>query len=306
MKLLGKLLAVFAFSILLLEILSFSILSFIDVSKKNISLAESFTNRLNDIKHAQDPTIVTYGEYDPIVQFWPTANTEYGKSGLFYNSNGFLGNGHSDKNLNIFPEKSSDTFRILLLGGSSALGVPSGNDGNSIKNNQTIAAYLEKKLNEEDNHLLKKYKYIQVLNLAQIGGWSGNNLIRLTQYFIYLDPDMLIYYNGFNDAMTGETQGEPFINWFWISTQNYFDKVAKVDVHRKQIIRISWLPLTSTLYNKFLETKLINLNVEAERDKLMQTQKKNSPIPSLLTNLQNLLIDILCKSRKIHIKASFF
>ena len=182
-----------------LEISGFIALNVYDIykNKAQFTLVENVTNsfneRLKEIKGEKksNPTI----EFNnPIVGWWHPAGYKAGD--ITINEKGFYDNLNQDPRAVIFPEKPKEIYRIILMGGSSALGVPEGPK-------DTIAAKLEKTINFnlKDIPALKDYEFVQVLNFAQVSGISGNNLSRLTQYLIHTQPDALLMYTGFNDAI---------------------------------------------------------------------------------------------------------
>ncbi|MEW6557983.1 MAG: SGNH/GDSL hydrolase family protein [Elusimicrobiota bacterium] len=99
------------------------------------------------------------------------------------NSLGFRGEKEVSK------KKHSDSFRIIVIGGSAAFGEGASSD------NTTWEYILENKLNNRKN-LLKK---VEILNAGVIGYLSGQELIYLVMELIDLAPDLVIVYNGWND-----------------------------------------------------------------------------------------------------------
>ncbi len=157
------------------------------------SVMNSFNERMKEIKDEKKPN-PTLNFNNPIVGWWHPAGYKLGD--ITINEKGFYDNLNQDSRAVIFPEKPKGIYRIILMGGSSALGFPG-------DPKDTISAKLEKtiNLNLKDIPALKGYEFVQVLNFAQISGLSGNNLSRLTQYLIHTQPDALLMYTGFNDAI---------------------------------------------------------------------------------------------------------
>lgn len=182
-----------------LEISGFIALNVLDIyrNRTQFTLVENVTNSFNESlkeikgEKKSNPTL----EFNnPIVGWWHPAGYKVGD--ITINEKGFYDNLNQDPRAVIFPEKPKEIYRIILMGGSSALGFPEGPK-------DTIAAKLEKTINFnlKDIPVLKDYEFVQVLNFAQIAGISGNNLSRLTQYLIHTQPDALLMYTGFNDAI---------------------------------------------------------------------------------------------------------
>lgn len=283
MKLLSRLFLAIAISFFTIEIVSAICLTLVDL-KRGKSLNESLVNRYQDIYLAYNFEPILYGSYDPVTQFHPLPNSvlpgkKSNKHGsLRYNKYGFLDNESKISDLQIFPKKNDNTFRILLLGGSSALGIP-GNMINIVAPQETIAAILEKKLNKNLNS-----KNFQVLNFAQISGWSGNNLVRLSQYLIHLDPDMVLAYNGFNDALLENIQGDRIINWD-NSTMNLYNKsLSSSNAPRKiQISRSKIFPFTTATLNIFFDIMYARQLKIAPKN-IIASKKRYHPLPSEITD----------------------
>ena len=271
MKLLSRLFLAIAITFFTIEIVCAIYLTFVDLNRGK-SLKESLVNRYNDIYLAYNFEPISYGSYEPITQFHPIPNSDLWTQDLRYNKFGFLGNGSDNEDLEIFPGKNNNTFRILLIGGSSALFSPG-----TSQNTVTIAAVLENKLNKYYTD-----KSFQVLNFGQVGGWSGNNLVRLSQYWIHLDPDMVIAYNGFNDALLGDQQGDTIINWGF-PTKNLYKKYAtQFNASDKiQIRRSKLFPFTTSLLNLFF--KRLYERSQAE-DTMNKSIALNLPFPSAITD----------------------
>ena len=114
-------------------------------------------------------------------------------------SNGFIHNG-SPKSKNII-KKANNIHRVIILGGSLAMGM------GASKNERTIAAILEKKLN-----LKHKIKF-EVLNAACGGYCSWHSVIKLSMEVIRLKPDTIIEISGWNDMMHSSWGNKKNGNW---------------------------------------------------------------------------------------------
>lgn len=99
-------------------------------------------------------------------------------------------------------DKDKDTIRIIVLGGSTVEGL----GADSVK---SIPAYLY--------HALKvKYpsQKFQVIN-AGVGGFDSKyQIVYFAGELIYLNPDIVIFYDGFNDyyGLTPAVSRSPFLN----------------------------------------------------------------------------------------------
>ena len=115
-----------------------------------------------------------YGIYDPAIRLT--------------NSQGFSSSG--DFSFFYKKNKPKNTFRIIFLGGSTV----EGDGAESIKNN--LPAKFKKNVN---SFLKSNIKNIEVIN-AGVGGYKSSQellyfITELTEY----KPDLVIFYNGWND-----------------------------------------------------------------------------------------------------------
>lgn len=133
---------------------------------------------------------VVFGAFDPIATQRYSPNSVTGV--MKVNQHGFIGNGSANPALKTFPAKPEGMVRVFLLGGSSLA-------GNALRsdNTQTIAAFLERKLNlrAQDGSLF------QVLNYGMSGAWTFAELRRFFAEIIHLEPDVVVNLDGWNDAV---------------------------------------------------------------------------------------------------------
>lgn len=113
--------------------------------------------------------------------------------GIYHNAQGFRRSADTPR------EKEQGTFRIFIMGGSTAYGLHSlskyGQAKYSvIKNDETIDYYLEQYLNGKT-----PYKSVEVINAAITSHQSNHHLIYLNQTILKYNPDMVIFIDGFND-----------------------------------------------------------------------------------------------------------
>src|SRR5262249_36699736 len=129
-------------------------------------------------------------------------------------------------------KKPPNTYRIFLMGGSAAHGVSSREPYpmRHIYQNETIDAYLEKKLNQKFSPL-----HVEVINAAV----TGYVVLQHTQYLaselLEYSPDLMIFYDGANDHYTNNPDYNYFSDFqyqFWKdrlqqpSLQGFFDYFA--------------------------------------------------------------------------------
>ena len=100
-----------------------------------------------------------------------------------YSGDGVTINSLGYKNDEFSIKKSEGTKRVFVLGGSTTM-------GSDLKNVETYPYYL--------NNLLKSYGY-EVIN-AGVGGWhTYHHLLRLKKEIVNYEPDILIFFVGWND-----------------------------------------------------------------------------------------------------------
>ena len=136
--------------------------------------------------------LITY-EFDPYKNMRPTPNYN-NANGIHHNAQGF----REDHDTPI--GKPSDTYRIFVMGGSTAYGLQSlskyGQTKYSvIRNSETIDTYLEEYL----KHTLGPGRNVEVINAAITSHFSHHHLIYLNQTILKYRPDMVIFIDGFND-----------------------------------------------------------------------------------------------------------
>ena len=98
-------------------------------------------------------------------------------------------NSHSFRGLEFSAEKSEDTFRIFLIGGSTI-------QGWGVEKEETISHILQDELNS-----LKLKQKFEVINAGFGGAWSKNEVNLLKKKIITYDPDLVIVYDGWNDSL---------------------------------------------------------------------------------------------------------
>jgi len=130
-------------------------------------------------------------EFDDYKNIRPTPNYRNTK-GIYHNAQGFR------EDLNTPREKPPNTYRVFIMGGSTAYGLGSlSRFGKAkyevIRNDQTIDHYLEQFL---DGKLDKR---VEVINAAITSQYSHHHLIYLNQTILSYSPDMVIFIDGFND-----------------------------------------------------------------------------------------------------------
>jgi hypothetical protein len=132
-------------------------------------------NQFDDYKHLQ-----------PIPNYRDTR-------GVAHNSQGFR------RDVDVAMPKPADTYRIFLMGGSTAYGLGSlsrfGKERYPvIRNDETIDHYLEAYLAAR----LAPQK-VEVINAAIISHYSHHHLLYLNQTVLKYQPDMVLFLDGYND-----------------------------------------------------------------------------------------------------------
>jgi len=122
----------------------------------------------------------TVDNFDPFLQGKLTATDNLRDPGLHINSLGFRGK-------EIQKEKAENTFRIVILGGSTVL-------NREVTFEKNAARLLEKQL--QSNFPDKK---IEVINAGKDGYTSEHSLIQYMFKIKDFDPDLVIMWHGVND-----------------------------------------------------------------------------------------------------------
>lgn len=113
--------------------------------------------------------------------------------GVTHNSQGFR------RTEDVEREKPEGTFRIFLMGASTAYGLGTmwphiEKDYAVLDNSETIDAYLEEILGDT-----LPYERVEVINAGIPSVWTHHNLIYLNQTILGYDPDLILFLDGFND-----------------------------------------------------------------------------------------------------------
>ena len=90
----------------------------------------------------------------------------------------------------ITPDKPNDTYRIFVVGGSTIYGAASQSD------KTTIPGYLQEMFDKESFDL-----NIEVINAGISSAYSFSESFYIKETILNLEPDLLIMYNGGNDAI---------------------------------------------------------------------------------------------------------
>ena len=130
--------------------------------------------------------------FDPYKNILPSPNY-VDTRGIRHNSKGFR------RSTEVSLAKPSGTYRIFLMGGSTAYGVgglwPHIDDKYPVlKNSETIDTYLEHALSSA-----LPGRTVEVINAAITSTWTHHNLIYLNQTILKYQPDMVLFLDGLND-----------------------------------------------------------------------------------------------------------
>lgn len=158
--------------------------------------------------------LMTY-EFDDYKNINPTPNYSNSK-GIYHNAQGFRRDRDTSR------EKSPDTYRIFVMGGSTAYGLHSlsaaGKEKYSvIRNDETIDHYLEQFLADRIND-----KKIEVINAAITSHYSHHHLIYLNQKILKFNPDMIVFIDGFNDYFPYDRGYDQFLSYAYQERAHLF------------------------------------------------------------------------------------
>ena len=121
--------------------------------------------------------------HDPFLSIEPNQHSKT----ININNEGFRGP-------EIVKNKPSNTYRIFILGGSTAFGSTSTSD------ETTISGYLQKKINKFGNSNFK----IEVINAGVPAAWSHVETLYIKQKLLEYSPDLFMIYDGWNDVYKNE------------------------------------------------------------------------------------------------------
>jgi lysophospholipase L1-like esterase len=148
-------------------------------------------------------------EYDPYKNVLPTRNF-VDTRGIRHNSVGFR------RSTEVAREKPTGTFRVFLMGGSTAYGLGGlwthiQRDYAVIRNEDTIDAILERRLASAFPG-----KRIEVINAAITSTWTHQSLIYLYQSVLNYQPDMVLFLDGFNDFYFTDSGHDQFASYPYV------------------------------------------------------------------------------------------
>ncbi len=143
--------------------------------------------------------------------------------GIYHNAQGFRRKDDTPK------EKSENTYRIFIMGGSTGYGLGSqsqyGQDKYGlIRNDETIDYYLEQYLKDRISH-----KRVEVINAAITSHQSHHHLIYLNQTILKYHPDMVIFIDGFNDYYPYQEGFDQFRDFAYLERAHQFMAEPTVD-----------------------------------------------------------------------------
>ncbi len=169
----AKILLSIVIAVIILDLLSLVLVKLIDSERFRIRARKIEVGHLHEVEK-----IVVLGRYEPFV-VW-RSNPIINCDSITINEDGFR----------LTPEASRnpDAFSVLMLGGSAMWGA-------GVSDSRTIAAYLQRDLSELID------KPVAVFNLAQPGHSTTQEVIELMLQLRNGNiPDLVIFYDGFNDV----------------------------------------------------------------------------------------------------------
>ena len=148
-------------------------------------------------------TILTNGELSKI-------NDEYTDDEIYPCNEKYIQNPNYDcwdfkinsqglRNSEITAKKSDDIFRIVALGGSTTF--------TGETNEKTWPGQLQRIINEKINNI-----NVEVINAGKSGATTNNELEFIKNNLEFLDPDLIIMYDGWNDSISVDV-GKTIQNW---------------------------------------------------------------------------------------------
>lgn len=174
---------IFAFLIILIAVIGLEVISqfYYVYHSNNCELVKSKTYENQEksvkIQICNDLEDLVY-THDPILSIEPNQHSKT----ININSEGFRGP-------EITKNKPLETYRIFILGGSTAFGSTSTSD------ETTISGYLQQKFNEDKNVDFK----VEVVNAGVPAAWSHVETLYIKQKLLDYSPDLFLIYDGWND-----------------------------------------------------------------------------------------------------------
>jgi len=196
-------------------------------------------------------------------------------------------------------QKQDEQFRILLIGGSTAMGLGA-TEAESILANQ-----LESEVRS------RRPKINAFVINAAVGDYSSvQELIYLATELIYLRPSLVVCLDGFNDFVHS-TVGNKFSKGHWLpnTTRSYDDGIIAIHSWDKTIPRISRFQLKimqSNFVNKIVTQRKIvrgkrfvktNLSHNFVWDEIENWSVKNEAVTYYSKNIE--LMRSICENEKI-------
>ncbi|MCM8790655.1 MAG: hypothetical protein NC938_03035 [Candidatus Omnitrophica bacterium] len=165
-------------------------------------------------------------------------------------------------------EKPEGTFRIIIVGGSGAMGYGSSSDETAFPR------VLEKLLNTESRN-----KKFEVINAGLASAISAQELVLIVTELIDLKPDMVVIFDGFNDIV-GSVINDRRPNYPW--RFEMIEKALKVSPTK--------LFLNKRLKN-FRLTKLIMNRLEEKRKAESINKLSSNPagVDAYLSNIRKMV-----------------
>lgn len=145
-------------------------------------------------------------EYDPYKSIGLSRGWE-DRRGVRHNAQGFR------RDSNVVREKPEGTFRVFLMGASTAYGTGGlwphlQKEYEVLDNSETIDAYLEPMLAERLNA-----SRVEVINAAVPSTWTHHHLINLNQTILGYDPDLILFLDGWNDHFFYDLRHDQFASY---------------------------------------------------------------------------------------------
>jgi lysophospholipase L1-like esterase len=144
--------------------------------------------------------------FDPYKNILPAPNYADTR-GIRHNAQGFR------RSSEVARRKPPATYRIFLLGGSTAYGL-----GGLwphleprypvIPDSETIDAFLERELNARLPGV-----HVEVINAAISSTWTHHELIYVNQTILNYQPDMILFLDGFNDYFFDNEDHDQFADY---------------------------------------------------------------------------------------------
>jgi lysophospholipase L1-like esterase len=179
--------------------------------------------------------------------------------------------------------KPIGTFRIFAMGGSALYGISAGGiypPHSALPNDKTVTAFLEARINAELQQR-GKTRRVEVINAGVTAYETFQHLIYANETLVDYQPDLFIFFDGFNDWFRADPAYNPWKD-YWYSSVLMTSYVN----HPSILIGAYLLSHALASYSHFAELVFRVLNVRVQALFVEEAGKRwKTAVPQLHTSL---------------------